>query len=228
MRQRWLGPALGMLRLKSPGSVLALGLAEAFVIAAAYFERQSTSVGAADRALSGATFGVALPVLSLLALERVCDSQRVDHSLEVLARFGVSRRNLALGLLLSVGAVLAGVGAALGISSVIAARSFSDPDLWQDMLATGRIGLVGGAAYAGWFGLASMVGRGGAMRFGAFLLDWALGQWRISGSLPCPRSQIRNLLGAPPFEAGSPWLSVAILLALWLACSLLVAWRRPA
>ena len=100
------GVTLGARRLLDPYLGVAAGIALLLVLLAARLERSVTSAGAADRALVGAAFGIALPLFAYAVVARASEGRRWDHALDVLARHGLDRRLGAFGSILSSTAAL--------------------------------------------------------------------------------------------------------------------------
>jgi hypothetical protein len=151
-------------------------------------------------------FGVALPLLAYFASELVFSATRLDRAARVVARHGVSGRAagfgfcLALGLALALGAVL------MTVAALFSAYPTADSRLWSDLRLSVPIAVVAGAAYAGWYALASSFGRLGGGRKWFLGLDWILGSSTGSLSLLWPRGHVRNLLGgAPVAELSQSW-----------------------
>jgi hypothetical protein len=221
------GLELCLLRLCRRSALFVLAIAWLFVILAAALERRAALAGAADRALTGATFGIALPCVVLLALEFSCSGQRLDGATDLLARFGANRRVVILGFVLGAAAVSTAAGAVLGTSAVLVTRPFSDPDLLGDVCATSWIGALAGTTYGGWLALGSAFGRAGRGRFWVLAVDWLVGSSGTPLGLPFPRGHVAHLLG----QAASPSLplfaAVVVLAASGLLCGLVAAWRFP-
>jgi hypothetical protein len=227
MTATFTGFRLGLLRLRARRVLVAGVLAWIFVTIAALLERRSAPVGAVDRALAGATFGIAIPLVALLSMELVCASRRLDAATEVAGHWGANRRQLALGLLLSASLISVASAVLLGASTVLLTRSLSDPDLLRDILATSWIGGLAGVAYTGGFGLGSVIGRTGGGRFGVLALDWLIGASASAVALPFPRGPLKVLLlSATAGSVPAPY-AVGLLAVFALACSLLACVRCP-
>lgn len=222
-----LGARLCVARLRSRRFAVGGALAAFAIAFGALLERSTAEVGAADRALSGAAFGIVLPLAALFTVDLVCDGGRLDTAVELLARAGANRRAAGLGVLGVAALALALVGLFTGTLTILLARSFSDPDLLRDLLATSWIGALSGAAYAAWFVLGSAVGRGPRGRFWALALDWLLGSLAGPVAEPFPRAHVRGLLTAPPPPGFSIALAALLLVGCALAYSLLSVGRCP-
>jgi hypothetical protein len=201
---------LAAARFWAPVGGLVLALSLVFVALAGAIERNASRAAAADHTLTGAVFGIVLPLIAFAALERATLRERLDTATDVLARHGISRRALALGLLATSALCLAVAGCLLAVIGVLAARA-GEPGWARDLLTSAWIGAVAGAVYAAWFLLASTFGRRGGGRPAALALDWVLGAASSVVAAPWPRGHVRNLLGAAPvLEMSQP----AALLAL--------------
>ncbi|HXK19214.1 MAG TPA: hypothetical protein VNG33_15480 [Polyangiaceae bacterium] len=182
-------------RLSQRATLVAAALALSFELGDALLERTQGALGAADRALSGGAFGIALPLFCYFLVARVCDGKSLHEALVPLARHGLDRRTLTLGLAL-VPALLAAVFAALSsIVVVLFTRSPGDPRLVSDAMTSLWIGLAAGVAYVAAFTGASTLGRRGQGRFWLLAADFVLGAGDSFLALPWPKGHIRNLLG---------------------------------
>jgi hypothetical protein len=189
------GIELSRSRLRERSTFVACGLALVFELGVALLERAQGRIGAADRALSGGAFGVALPLLCYFLVGRVCNARSLAEAVAPLARHGANRRALALGLALPP-ALIAGIFAAVGSALVVTiARGPSDPAWFSDTATSIWIGLVSGPAYVAVLVGASAFGRAGRGRFWALLADFVLGTGSSFLAFPWPKAQIRNLLG---------------------------------
>ena len=182
-------------RLTQRSTWVACGLALSFELGVALLERSSGHIGAADRALQGGAFGVALPLLSYFLVTRAANGTSLREALLPLARHGLERRALAVGLALPP-LLLASLFAALSSILVLAvARGPADSGFVSDAITSVWIGIVAGAAYVFTFVGASAYGRRGQGRFWLLAADFVLGASDSFLALPWPRGQVRNLLG---------------------------------
>ena len=207
------GLNLSLRRVQHPLLVGGIALAAAFAVIVALVERR-LGPGAADRTLTGITFGLALPLASLAFVTRTCRTLRLDLAFAEIARHGADRRALALGQTVAAAALCGVLGTFLGVVSVFAARGVQDPSLFGDLWATATVGALAGAVYACWFVAASIFGKRGAGRIVFLVLDWTLGSTSSALALLVPRGHVLNLLGASPPLGLSAGTSSAILLGL--------------
>ncbi len=192
------GIELARARLSGRGTWSAALLALLFEVGVALLERAHGRVGAADRALMGGAFGLALPLFCYYLVARSCGGEGTNAALHVLSRHGAERRALLLGLA-APNVALASVFAALSALLVVAtARGFGDPWLVRDALVSAWIGLLAGAAYALAFLGASAFGRRGRGRSWLLLADFVLGAGGSFLAFPWPKGHLRNLLGGMP------------------------------
>ena len=221
------GARLGAARLLSARAMVAPVVASLFVVVAGSLERLVSPSQAADRALAGATFGLALPLLAFVTLGRATGGARLDATLWEVARHGGNRRHGAAGLV-GVSAVFLGLcGATLATLAIIVTRGFSDATLARDLLASAWVGLLGGICYGCWFALGSKFGASGGGRTAALLLDWVLGSGTTALAALWPRGHLRNLLGAEPVLQMPQWAALATVLALSLGYAAVTLWRTP-
>lgn len=223
----WVGAILARERLRGGGVPFVLALSAAVVYALAVLERGTGGSGAADLALEGPVFGLALPLLAYLSSERACNAQRLDRSLDPVARHGTDRRAALLGLLLT-SALYTAIGSALlTLAALFGAHSVHDPDLARDLRSSLGIALLSGAVYAAYFGAASLLGKRGGGRKWALILDFVLGAGSSALAAPWPRGHTRNLLGGAPvldLSQGAAWIA---LIVIGVACVALSVARTP-
>jgi len=219
------GARLGATRLLHGRALVAPAVAGLFVVVAAALERVVAPSQAADHALAGATFGLALPLLAFVTLDRATGRARLDAAVWEVARYGGDRRQGAAGLI-GVSALFLGLcGAALAALAVIVTRSSGDATLARDLLASAWVGLLGGLCYGCWFALGSGFGAAGRGRTVALLLDWVLGSGSTALAALWPRGHLRNLLGAEPVLHMPQWSALAAVLALSLGYATATLWR---
>jgi len=217
-----LGFSLARERLRGVTSWLVLTLVAFAVYAFAVIERRKSEGGAADSALEGAVFGLALPIIAYLASERACGGERLDRSVDLLARHGADRRRSALGVL-AASAACAGLAGAM----FIFLAGLGAHDNVGDLALSVGIALVAGGAYALWFGAASLLGKRGGGRKWALILDFTFGTGSSALALPFPRAHARNLLGGAPVLDMPQWAAWLALGAIASLSALRVAARTP-
>jgi hypothetical protein len=213
------GLALALARLRRPAAAVAPTVAFVFVVAASLLQRRVSPSRAADLALVAAVFGIALPLLAHATLSQLTGRTRLEAVLVPVARHGGSRRLGAAGLILGSAAWLASLGGVLAALAVLLARGTGDPKLLGDLLNSLWLGALGGACYAAWFSLGSMIGASGGGRLVLLLLDWVLGSGTTALAAPWPRGHLRNLLGSEPVLHMPQWSALAAVLLLTLACA---------
>ncbi|HTA92909.1 MAG TPA: hypothetical protein VK745_25200 [Polyangiaceae bacterium] len=216
------GAALARERLRGVTPLLVLALSGCAVYALAVLERQSSPDSAADSALAGPVFGFALPILAYLVSERVCNGERLDRSVDTVARHGADRRHALLGALLVSALVMAFAGTLLTLLALLGAHSLHDADLARDLATSAAIAFVTGAVYALAFGAASSFGKRGGGRKWALVLDFMLGAGDSLLAAPWPRGHARNLLGGVPvleLSQSGAWLALAAIALLSVAFS---------
>jgi len=208
-----------LLALRRTARVQTLLLVPLLMLFVALMGWADAGAGAAatDRTLTGATFGIAIPLGALALLGRVAPGVRLDESVLPLSRRGADRRGAALGLLAAVSLVAAIIGTILALVAVLATRGPTDPRFASDLVASAWIGGLGGAIYAWWLGFGASFGARGGGRWALLLLDATLGMGTGALALPWPRAHLRNLLGAEavlglPQWAAAPWLGALLLL----------------
>jgi hypothetical protein len=220
-----LGMKVGFARMRGVAAPLTLLLACSAVFALGVIGRRSDPAQALDNLLSVPVFGFLLPVFAYLVSERVCAGQRLDHGADTLARHGADRRAAVLGLLLSAALCTALCAALLALCAVFTAHR--PGSLAFDVRSSVGIALLAGAVYALWFGAASLLGKRGGGRKWALILDFIFGAGNSALAAPCPRAQLRNLLGGEPalnISQAHAWLA---LIAIGAVCALFSVTRTP-
>ncbi|MEI9953407.1 MAG: hypothetical protein WDO74_31625 [Pseudomonadota bacterium] len=220
-----IGLALARERLRGPSAPLVLFLSCAALFAIGVLERQSDAASAPDDVLRGAVFGIALPLLAYLVSERVCAGQRLERSVDGVARYGSDRRAAVLGVLLTSALSSAFASASITVAALLGAHAPRSSTLAPDLRTSLGIALIGGAVYALYFGAASLLGKRGGGRKWALVVDFLLGAGSSALAAPWPRGHLRNLLGGEPvvgLSQASAWLALA---AIAIACVTLSALR---
>jgi len=182
-------------RLAQRATLVAAALAFSFDLGVALLERARGALGAADRALSGGAFGVALPLFCYFLVGRACNGTSLREALVPLTRHGLDRRASTLGLSLPPALLGAGFAALSSLVVVLVTRGLSDPNVARDALTSIWIGIVSGAAYVAVLVGASAYGRRGQGRWWLLAADFLLGGGDSFLAFPWPKGHIRNLLG---------------------------------
>ncbi len=177
------------LRALVPIAVLAL----AFSAAIAVLERAHAPLNAPDRVVD-AVLGIVTPLVALALVTLVCGGERLGDALWPLARYGIARRQLALGLILSaIALTVIIVLLVLGLALWIGYGPM--PGLANDALTCAWIAAAGAAAYVAWFAVGASVFRLGRGRWAVLALDLTLGSGLGILAAAWPRAHLRNLVG---------------------------------
>ncbi|HMI82790.1 MAG TPA: hypothetical protein VK550_01790 [Polyangiaceae bacterium] len=223
----YLGCSSGLARITHIRSLGAGASGLLLVALVALSEKRAALFGAASRALEGEVFGLILPIALVLASRRALEPTRLATAATPLARFGPSRRAVALGLVIAsmVGAAL--LAASAGATAAFLAHDATAPAARFDALACAWIGALGGTAYAALFALGASFGSRGSGRWWAVAGDFLLGSTSGVGALFVPRAHIQNLLGGePPMLLGQS-ASAASLAAMSIVFTVLALLRCP-
>jgi hypothetical protein len=183
--------------------------------------RESDAASAPDDVLRGAVFGIALPLLAYFTSERACGGQRLERSVDGVARYGSDRRAALVGVLLASALCSACGGALITVAALLGAHAPHSTSLAFDLRASVGIALIAGTVYALYFGAASLLGKRGGGRKWALIIDFLLGAGGSALAAPWPRGHVRNLLGGEPvsdLSQASAWLALG---AIGVACLLL-------
>lgn len=200
----------------------------ALVSAIALVEKRFELMGSATRTLQGGTFSLFIPLSTFAIASAILQQQRLDVAATPLARFGASRRQVALGLIASavLGATLLSASIA-GLAALLAHDPWAPP-LLHDFLSSTWIGALTGAAYATLFLFGSTFGARGGGRNVALIVDFMLGGSLGVVATLTPRAHALNLLGAPPpIETMSQSASTALLLVMIAASASSAISRCP-
>ena len=207
-----LGFSVARERVRGVAAPLALFLTGCALFVAGTLERRSQASTASDDVLTGLVFGVVIPVLAYSISDRVCAGQRLDQSLDGIARHGANRRALQLGVLLFAALCSALASAALTCVALLGTHAPA-----ADLRLSVVVAFAGGVSYSLWFGAASLLGKRGGGRKWALILDFVLGAGSSFVALWWPRAHLRNLLGGePPLDLPqtSAWLALGAIAAI--------------
>ncbi|MEO7331304.1 MAG: hypothetical protein ABI193_22200 [Minicystis sp.] len=218
------GAILARDRLLRRPTALTVLLGAALVLVGAMIEVRVGSAGAVDRALAG-TFRLVIPLVCFALAAEAGGRGNLREGLWPLARYGLNRRDLALGVLLVTLAASALVAALFAATSVLLAHAPSSPPLFIDTFQSAWIGALTGLAAAAWLGLAGTFGKRGWARFLPVLADFLLGGSTSFVAALFPHAHAVNLLGGTaPLHLSQPQSS-AILLLMTLVLSALTVLR---
>jgi hypothetical protein len=206
-----IGFSLGLTRiLRRPAALSAL-LGGALVVVSGLIERRAGSAGAVDRAL-GATFNVVVPLVTFGVCAEASGRQNLREGVWPAARYGLARRDVALGAIGAAGVASAALSALFAALAVIVAHAAGNPPLIGDLVTSGWIAALTAAAYTGWFSLGATFGRRGGWRWVPLGLDFALGAVTGLAAAFLPRAHAASLLGGPG-PLGMPQSSSSLVLA---------------
>ena len=217
MNEVQLGFALARERLRGLAALVSLLIGATVFFALGVLARRVDSSSAADGVLA-CVFGFALPICAYLVSGRVCDGERLDRGLDAVARYGTSRRQALLGVLLGSALFIAAATALFTLAGLLGAHSPGAAGFASELRASLGIALLSGMVYAVWFGAASAFGKRGGGRKWALIGDFVLGAGGSALAAPFPRAHVRNLLGGEPVlgsAQSSAWLA---LIAIGVLC----------
>jgi hypothetical protein len=219
-----LGASAARARVLRRPTALAALLGVALIVVATVIERRAGSAGAVDRVLGG-TFRVIVPLVTFGVTAAATGHDRLRDAVWPLARYGASRRDLALGTILFAIAASSVLAALFAVVSVVLAHSPSEPPLLRDAFQSAWIGALTASAYAAWFSFGAVFWKRGRGRWIPLLLDLLFGASTGLLGAVFPRGNAQSLLGgAAPLHLSQPSSSLALALsalALTLLASLL-------
>ena len=189
-----IGFAMGRERVLRRPTALSALLGAALVVVAGIIERRVGSAGAVDRALT-ATFNVVVPLVSFGVAAEVSARGNLRDGVWSAARFGLARRDVALGAIGAALAASAALGAGFAALAVVVAHAPGNPPLARDLFTSGWIAALAAAAYTGWFTAGATFGRRGGGRWAPLVIDFVIGgSTGLAGAL-LPRANAASLLG---------------------------------
>lgn len=199
-----LGMEMALARLRARRPLLSLALGVSLAAASAIIERSFGSAGAVDRALF-ATFRLVVPLTVFALAADAADRTALREAAWPAARFGAPSSHVALGIALTAALASAFTGALLAAAVVAITRGpLAAPDV-RDVLVSGWIGALTGAAYAGWFSFGATFLRRGLGRFAPLGADFLIGGSTGVAGVLLPRGHAVNLLGgAAPLGLEQP------------------------
>lgn len=198
-------------------------LGAAVALALSVIERGAMPHGALDRTLE-AVFRWVVPLISFAVVGLATGPRRLGESVWCTARFGLSRRQLAVGLLLT--AMLAAVLLALvAVELCVATAGSSALGLSGELWTSGWIAALGGGCYVAFFGAGAAFLRFGRGRWVLLGADFVLGEGSGAWSIPWPRAHLRNLIGGEPVAELPQYASSFALLAVGLVLLVVAGWR---
>jgi hypothetical protein len=195
-----------------------LGLLLIWTTVFSLLSKQTGLSDATTHALVGPVFGIAIPLALLLYARHLGASGLLAVS-ETTALLGASRPAFATGAVITAAGCAAIAGALAALLSVTVVRGGADPMLARDLITSGWIGFLGGAAYASIFVSLSATRQVWWM-FSFFLGDWLLGSGTTAWTGLWPRAHLANLLGA---EVALPQTFAISAAWLWGFCALGIA-----
>lgn len=222
------GVRLGLLtagrRLMSRATGLLVLLALSLVISGGIIERSATTWGAIDRSLIS-TFRLVLPLYCFALSAVACDRMGLREASWSVARFGAARRDVSLGIVLSLLAASLVGGVLLSVAAVLSAYGPSSRPLAAELFTSAWIGGLVAAAYGAWFAFGSSFWARGRGRWLPLVLDFVLGSGTSAIAAAFPRSHARGLLGeVGPTHFTQPQSCIA-LIVLVVVLSLLAVGR---
>ncbi len=198
------GFAMGRRRILRRPTALSGVVGGALVVVSALIERRVGSAGAVDRALAG-TFNVVVPLVSFGVAAAISARGNLRESVWAAARYGVARRDVALGAIGAALAASAVLGAAFALLAVAVAHGPGNPPLLPDLLESAWIAALTSAAYTGWFAAGATFGRRGGGRWAPLVLDFVIGGSAGLAGAILPRANAASLLGgAAPLGLSHP------------------------
>ncbi len=223
------GARLAVGRLVCRRLVVVALLATMVTAMTALVERSHQPVDAASRMLTVA-FGLVVPLSSFAVLAIATGRRRLDEAIWPLARHGLRGSHVALGLLLgaqAVAAALALVAIEVGLllSHGLAGQEAGTIGLGRDVMISGWIAALGGAAYVAWLGLGAAFLRFGRGRWLVLAADFVLGLGTGYVAVWWPRGHLRNLIGGEPLLELSQATTSVLLAAVTVMVTVLAAMR---
>ena len=206
-----LGASAARARILRRPTALAVALGLALIVTATVIERRVGSAGAVDRVLGG-TFRLIIPLVTFAVAAAATGYDRLREAVWPLARFGASRRHVALGTILAAVAASAALAALFAALSVVLAHSPGEPPLLRDAFKSAWIGALTASAYAAWFSFGAAFWKRGRGRWIPLVLDLLFGASTGLLGAVFPRGDAANLLfgGAAALQLSQPASSAVL------------------
>ena len=218
------GFSLGVSRLARRSTGLLVLLGAALAVTGALIERRVTPVESTDRALE-ATFAFLVPLVTFALVAQLTGRIHLADRAYRVARFGVARRDVALGLVGAGVAFSIAASAGMALFTVLVAGEGSVAQQATEVFTTSGIAALSAAAYAAWFSFGATFWSRGSGRFVPLALDFALRGSAGALAFSLPRAHVDNLLGVVASIDVSPRVSSAALAVIAVALSLLASLR---
>lgn len=217
------GMRLGKQRVLSRVGLWFFLLGLTVVVCVALLERNGGAVIGANRTLH-VVFSLVLPVMSVLPIALVVRRSRLSDAVWCIARYGVSRRQLAWGLYL-LASMVAAFAMLIAVAVSLAIVYQGQIGFWSDLLTTAWIVVLGAATYVAWFSVGARWFRYG---WGLpLVLDYILGSGNGALAVLWPRAHLRNLLGGEVVMGMSQIASSASLALMMLVLLLMMGMQMP-
>jgi hypothetical protein len=208
-----LGASAARARIFRRSTALAALLGLALIVVATVIERRAGSAGAVSRVLRG-TFGLILPLVTFAVAAAATGHDRLREAVWPLARYGASRRDIALGTVLAAVAASAVLAALFAVVSVVLAHGPGEPPLLRDAFQSAWIGALTASAYAAWFSFGAVFLRRGRGRWIPLVLDLLFGASTGLLGAVFPRGSAASLLGgAASLQLSQPASSVVLVVS---------------
>jgi hypothetical protein len=219
-----IGLAIGRARVLQRPTALTALLGAALVVVSGIIERRVGSAGAVDRALA-ATFNVVVPLTSFAVAAEVSGRGDLRAAAWAAARFGVARRDVALGAIGAAALASATLGAGFAALAVLVAHAEGNAPLLHDLFTSAWIAALTAAAYTAWFTAGATFGRRGGGRWVPLVADFVLGgSTGLAGAI-LPRAHATSLLGGAAPLGLSQASSSAVLAVSVVVLASLAAFR---
>jgi|GEM_PF-1987304 len=221
-----LGFMMAARRLISRSTLLLIALSLALAVVAGIVERRVTTLGAVDRSLVS-TFRLVVPLYCFAIAGSACHRMGLRDAVWPVARFGASRRDVALGIVLALVIASAMGGVLLSVAAVVSSYGASSRPLVIELFTSGWIGALVAAAYGGWFALGATFLDRGRGRGIVLALDFLFGAGTGVLAAVFPRSHARGLLGdVGPAGFSQPRDCIALVVMLLVLAALAVMRAR--
>ena len=189
-----LGASAARARIFRRSTALAALLGLALIVVSTVIERRAGSAGAVFRVLRS-TSGLILPLVTFAVTAAATGHDRLREAVWPLARYGASRRDIALGTVLAAVAASAALATLFAVVSVVLAHGPGEPPLLRDAFQSAWIGALAASAYAAWFSFGAVFLRRGRGRWIPLVLDLLFGASTGLLGAVFPRGSAANLLG---------------------------------
>lgn len=217
------GARVAARRMMRPPAYLVALVAVGVSATSGLVERGASSLEAPDRALS-VVLRLVVPLCAFAFGSLVTGRERFAEATWPIARFGVPRAQVALGMMLITALSAALLGATCSTAALAVAYGGS-AGLMPDAATSAWIAALAAAAYVGWFSFGGCFLRRGRGRWLVLVADFTFGGGTGVFAVLWPRGHVRSLAGGEAVVELAQASSSVLLGAVAVTMAILAAMR---